>query len=316
MYSLIKADLYKETRKLSFKIILMLIIFVSVLSLIIINNNKNKKIDNYEIMPKLTIKEYNNVNKYGNYSQYLKQYDKYKITINLLNIVKEKNTENKIEKLLSSYDIYFYIVGIIIIFTSFHSFSYDYEKDTLKYIFMTKYGRTKVYISKFLTQTILALTYITILILILLITSNLLTGENIFNVYKTILIHNNYGNIPLTSYYFYKGLIFIIPYMFMISFSMFISILLKGNTIGLVISNILYLFSLLLSEILFKYGINITEYTFLPYLDYTYYSDKITVLTNNMIYNLHLSINNSIIYLTIYTLFFMFISIKLLKRDV
>lgn len=316
MINLIKADLYKETKKLSFKIISVLIIFVSIFSLIIINKNLNIKNENYEVMPKLSLNDYKNVNKYGNYSQYLKKYNTYEKKLKLINEVKIKNNETKIEKLLSNYDIYFYLIGVFIIFMSFHSFSYDYDKATLKYVFMTKYGRSKVYLSKIFTQLLLAIIYILILILTLLITSCLLTSENIFNVYKTVVINNVYGNIPLITYYFYKGLIYIIPFMFIISFSIFLSILLKGNTFGLVLSNILYLFSLLLSEILFKYGLNIAEYTFLPYLDYTYYNDKITVLTNNMIYNLDLSINNSILYLSIYTLLCVFISVKLLKRDV
>lgn len=316
MINLIKADFYKETKKLSFKIISVLIIFVSIFSLIIINKNLNNKNENYEVMPKLSLNDYKNVNKYGNYSQYLKKYNTYEKKLKLINEVKMKNNETKIEKLLSNYDIYFYLIGVIIIFMSFHSFSYDYDKSTLKYVFMTKYGRSKVYFSKIFTQLLLAIIYILILILTLLITSCLLTSENIFNVYKTVVINNVYGNIPLITYYFYKGLIYIIPFMFIISFSIFLSILLKGNTFGLVLSNILYLFSLLFSEILFKYGLNIAEYTFLPYLDYTYYNDKITVLTNNMIYNLDLSINNSILYLSIYTLLCVFISVKLLKRDV
>lgn len=314
MISLIKADFYKETRKISFKIITMLIIFVSIFSLIIINKNLTNKSENYELIPKLSKKEYKNVNKYGSYSQYLVSYNIYEKKISLLS--KEKNNVSKIEKLLDNYDIYFYLVGLLIIYLSFHSLSYDYEKGTLKYVFMTKYGRNKVFLSKFLTQLLLAVVNILILIITLLITSSLLTGENIFSVYKTVVINNFYGNIPLITYYFYKGLIYIVPFTFIISFSMFISILLKGSTLGLVISNILYLFSLLISEILFKYGINLTEYTFLPYIDYTYYNDPVTVLTNNMIYNLNLSINNSILYLCFYTLIFMFISIKLLKRDV
>jgi len=49
-------------------------------------------------------------------SKILKKYNTYEKKLKLINEVKIKNNETKIEKLLSNYDIYFYLIGVFIIF--------------------------------------------------------------------------------------------------------------------------------------------------------------------------------------------------------
>ena len=57
MINLIKADLYKETRKRSFKIICILIIFVSILYICLISKNVNKE-ELFYTYPLMNIDEY------------------------------------------------------------------------------------------------------------------------------------------------------------------------------------------------------------------------------------------------------------------
>ena len=102
----------------------------------------------------------------------------------------------------------------------------------------------------------------------------------------------------------------------MIVFSMFLSIVFKGSNLGLVVSFLVYFASLMFSQILFNYGFMFVKYTFLPYIDFTYFSDKVLVSFNNLIYNLNFSYGASFVCLFIYSLIFIDLSLWFLKRDV
>lgn len=316
MISLIKADLYKETRKKSFKVISVLIVFVSIFGLIFINKNLDNNINLNQLEPVYSKSEYNSINKHGNYKEYLNDYNKYEKIVNQENEILLKESKSTLTKLLSNTDLYLYIILIIVIFISYHSFSYDFQNKTLNYVFQSKYSRKQIYFSKAISLMLISLYLIFSVLIVMWISSWLLTHENIFIVYKYIFINNNLKRVPILLYYLVKGLVFLIPSLFVVTFSMFLSIIFKGNSIGLLISNIMYLFSILFSEILFKYGINFIEMTPLPYLDFTYLSNNVIVSINNMIYNLNLSYLNSFIVLIFYSLILILLSIKFLKKDV
>ena len=100
MISLIKADLYKEVKKKSFKTMLLLIVFVSILSLIVIN--KSIKLENniMETYPLLSEEEYKDVNKHGSYQQYVLSYKKYCEFIENNNRIVEKNSNTNLKYIL------------------------------------------------------------------------------------------------------------------------------------------------------------------------------------------------------------------------
>ena len=91
-------------------------------------------------------------------------------------------------------------------------------------------------------------------------------------------------------------------------------IIFKGNTISLVVSNLMYLFSLVISQFLLIVGINIVKYTFMPYLDYTYFNDLINLSVNNMIFNTNINLESSLFYLTMYSVLFLLISLNIFNR--
>lgn len=316
MISLIKADLYKEVKKKSFKIMLLLIVFVSILSLIVIN--KSIKLENniMETYPLLSEEEYKNVNKHGSYQQYVLSYKKYCEFIENNNRIVEKNSNTNLKYILGFSNNFVFLLGIVVIFLAFHSFSYDFQKESLKYVFMSSNSRKKIFFSKFMSITLLTIFLLVFLVLILLITSSLLTRENIFSLKEVVFSKNLIKEVPYLIYYFKEIFIFVLPLFFMIIFTMFLCFIFKGGNFGLIVSCILYFTSLMFSQILFSYGLNFIEYTFLPYLDFTYFSDKTSVLVNNMIYNINLNYNNAFMILGVYSLIFIILTICLLKRDV
>lgn len=316
MISLLKADLYKELKKKSFKYLVMLIIFVSVLSLIVFNKNVNLEKKYNEIYPLFSEEEYYNVNKYGSYEHYKNNYESYKDVVNTENRIIEKNSLTNIKYILSYSQNFVFVLGVLIIFLSFHSFSYDYQKDSLKYVFQNKYGRSKVYFSKLLSLMLITLILFVILLITMLITSALLTHENIFLIKEFVLMNGKIKEISLFLLFLKASFCLLFPLFFVIVMSMFFSILFKGNSFGLVCMILIYFGSLVISQILFGFGFTFLEYTFLPYIDFTYLINKSDVAFNNLVYSINISNTNSYSVLGFYSLVFIFMSIKFLKRDV
>lgn len=316
MINLIKADLYKEFKKRSFKYFVLLIIFVSILSLVIINSNDDfskKVLEEYLLFSE---EEYYNVNKYGSYKQYVLDFNKYKELSTAENEVILKDNFTKAKYLLSYSHNFVFLVGILVVFISYHSLSYDFQNSTLRYLFMSKYDRKKILFSKIISFIILSFILLLILVVTMFLTTTLLTHENVFTL-KTIIFEGGSFRSVLYIYEFFKScLMFLVPFVFVIFLSMFLCVLFKGNSFGLILGIVLYLSSLLFTQILLNYGYNFVQYTFLPYIDFTYYVDKVNASFNNIIYNINLCYKNAFLVLGFYSTCFLYLIFKLMKRDI
>ena len=71
--------------------------------------------------------------------------------------------------------------------------------------------------------------------------------------------------------------------------------MLKNHVIVSSISILILCFGLIISQVLFGININIVEYTFLPYLDYSLFNDKLLLKEMNDELSIHLSLNRGII---------------------
>lgn len=316
MGKLILAELYKESRKKSFKIFILLIIFVSVLSLILINKNLKLESEQLDIYPQYSEEEYLDVNKYGSYSQYLKDYENYKSYMDKEIVKSEVFNKTKINALYIYYPTFLFVIGLVSIFISFNILSYDYQSKSLRYVFQSHKGRNKILISKVITVILLSIFYSFLLFLTFLFTLCFLTKENLLLETIPIYLGNSLKYVPIVLYYLFKTFLYIIPITFISIFTVFLTIFLKGNTFALIISNIVYFCSLLVSQILITYGYTFIRYSFLPYLDFTYFENSKSVILNNLIYNLDLSIEKGFIILIVYSTLFFIFSIKFIKRDV
>lgn len=312
MINLIKADLYKETRKNSFKIILLMLLLVSFVSIFVLSKTykeKNDIIIKYDLYNK---EEYKVVNKHGDYDKYKNDYKKYEYIVNNKDKLNVNNC--KVINILEYKNSFLYFIGVIVIFLSFNSLSYDYNKGTLKYIVLNKQGKIKLLLSKILSQIIIGFILISLFSFFYLIFGIIRFSVNLLDYYKYIYIFNSFIKLPYLLYYFISSIIFIVPYSFIIIFVYMLVIIFKGNTISLVVSNLMYLFSLVISQFLLIVGINIVKYTFMPYLDYTYFNDLINLSVNNMIFNTNINLESSLFYLTMYSVLFLLISLNIFNR--
>ena len=316
MINLVLADLYKESRKKSFYIFILLIIFVSILSLVIIN--KNIRIESEQVVsyPLYSKEEYENVNKNGSYQQYLKDYDNYDklISKEIDRINNEDITKSHV--LFSYYPTFLYILGILIIFIAFHSFSYDYQNKSIRYLFLSKRGRSCVFFSKIISIILILMFFMMILFITYFSLLVIMTKGEVLTQSVYVYFNNSLELIPLILYYLIKSFLYLIPIIFIIITTMFLTILFNGSTLALIISNIIYFCSLLFSQMLINYGYTFIQYTFLPYLDFTYFDSESVVLFNNLIYNIGLSFNKGLLVMSVSVLFFIVFSLLLLKRDV
>lgn len=294
MINLIKAEFYKETHKKSFKISLLLAFIITIVFILISNNKVNNYSNYVNTLPLLTKEEYKIVNKYGDYSQYEMKYNKY--IIETSNVI----TSNKhINLLKCSYTLMF-VLTLFIIFKSYYIISYDLQRKTIRYVYQSSYNRLYILLSKLLFMILLCIIYYLIITITTLLLSSLLTNSNIL---EYILVY-----LKDTS-------LFLLPIIFIIILVFTITNIFDGNSISLIINTIVFLTSLTITNICLKNGINLINYTFLPYLDFSYFLDKVEVLYNNAFYNTNYNYYNAIIVFSIYSIIFIILNNKLLKKD-
>ena len=76
-------------------------------------------------------------------------------------------------------------------------------------------------------------------------------------------------------------------------------------------------FSLIIAQVLFGIEFNFIEYTFLPYLDYSLFNDKVILNNMNSELGIHLSIYRAVIIDIVYSIIFFVIGlVKFNKKDI
>lgn len=316
MINLIFAEIYKESRKKSFKVFILLIIFVSVFSLILINKNLDLKSEQPIIYPQYSKEEYENVNKHGSYEQYLQDYSDYEHVVQKEIEKNDVNGNSRVKALFSYYPTFLFVVGIVIIYISFHILSYDYQTKSIRYLFMSNKGRVKILFSKIFTCILLSIFFSFILFIAYLVMLLILTKENIFLEGIYVFIGKSLKFIPVVLYYFVKTFSYVFLMTFALVMTICLTVVLRGSTFALIISNIIYFCSLLFSQLLFSYGYTFIKYTFLPYMDFTYFENSTSVALNNLIYNIDLSLINAFSIMSVYGLVFILVSLRFIKKDV
>ncbi len=185
-------------------------------------------------------------------------------------------------------------IGIIVSILFSGSICSEIENGTLRYYLTKPYKRWKIYLSKFICIYI----YITITIIII----------NSF----AFIITNTFDLKYLFKYYIYS-----IPIYFIGSCVLYLSTKLKSQSLCVGICIFLLSFSLIISQVLFEYDFNIIEYTFLPYLDYSIFNDKVALNEMNKSLGINLSLNRGVVIDTLFIIIFYLIgNHKFNKKDI
>ncbi len=311
MKKLIQAEIYKETRKKSFKVILFVLPIICLISLLVLKNN------NFEntLEEKLSREEYKIIYKHGRYEKYDKLYDKYIKEVNKEAEINSLERDNLTRNLSVNSTFIYFIISFFIIYIVFSSFSYDVNYGTNKYVFMSSQGRSKIFLSKIIALIIIALFIMVYMSLFSLVVSSLIGKSSFIYLSKYVYFNNKFIKMPLVIYHLLKCFIYMIPLVFLIVLTSFVSILFNGNIFGCILLIMLNLMSTTILDFLLGKGIIFVSYSFLPYLDFSYFSNSNYLLVNAL-FNVNLELYIGVIILFIYLIVFYFVSLMLYKRDI
>ena len=185
-------------------------------------------------------------------------------------------------------------IGIFVSILFSGSVCFEIENGTMKYYLTKPFKRYKVYISKLIT----ILLFIFFSYIIIIITSSILSSSFDLKYISKYFIH-------------------MIPIIFISSYILCLSTIFKSHVFVSVITILTLCFSLTISQVLFGIKFNIIEYTFLPYLDFSIFNDKLLIINMNRELNTNINIKIGIIIDICY--FFLFIMIgmyKFSKKDI
>lgn len=311
MKKLIQAEIYKETRKRSFKVILFVLPIICLISLLVLKNN------NFEntLEEKLSREKYKIIYKHGRYEKYDKLYDKYIKEVNKEAEINSLERDNLTRNLSVNSTFIYFVISFFIIYIVFSSFSYDVNYGTNKYVFMSSQGRSKIFLSKIIALIIIALFIMVYMSLFSLVVSSLIGKSSFIYLSKYVYFNNKFIKMPLVIYHLLKCFIYMIPLVFLIVLTSFVSILFNGNIFGCILLIMLNLMSTTILDFLLGKGITFVSYSFLPYLDFSYFSNSNYLLVNAL-FNVNLELYIGVIILFVYLIVFYFVSLMLYKRDI
>ena len=190
-------------------------------------------------------------------------------------------------------------IGIIISIYSSSIISKEYSSGTFKHYLTKPTKRWKIIISKIFYLFLLTIYYqlltIFIYFLIILLTNNIEKINELLTIIKTFFKYSS-------------------PIYFIIFFSTYLSTILNNSKITSTISTILFITSMTISELLFTIKWTFIEYTFLPYMDLSIFSDLDNIKMINDIYNINLNIKTGNIILIIYSIIFLILTLVIFKN--
>ena len=185
------------------------------------------------------------------------------------------------------------VVGVIVSIIYGGIISSEKENGSFRYYLTKPFKRYKIYIAKLSCIMI----YITISLFIIIITSSLLDHFD--------------------KNYIFKFIIYSTPVYFIGFYILYLSTIFKSQTFISGLSIITLTFSLIFAEVLFGIRFNIIEYTFLPYLDFSLFNDKVLLSETNKELGVHLSMNRGIIIDVLYmVILFVLGTHKFIRMDI
>ena len=314
--NMMKKDIYVELLKVfkrkSFIVFLLLIIFITVLLTLF---NKSEISDEIEYLDKLTKEQY----PYDDYDNYLKRYGEYE-KINSNEILKKEyilNNDINIDEKVKS-DLYVsktivLFLSIYIIVLSCRSFGYEYDIGTIKLLMLYKNERRKIVLSKFISLVIISCLISNLVFFCNALTTIFVHG-NIFKFVELIPIYGNIMEKPLLIVHTCEYLMLLIPQILLISISLLMGLLFKSSTISSSITIFIYLCSSLITDLFLQMKIRIIEFSFLPYVDYTIFTNKTSLILYNIENGININVNTGLIIIVIYSLFMLILTISIFKK--
>lgn len=197
-------------------------------------------------------------------------------------VVYYNRNNNSLEILETSLSIIPFL-GMILCFLTGGIMSNEFQNGTSRVYFTKPVKRWKILLSKLLTNYYLVFYYLFLIILSYLLFEFFFLSISDFNISSFI-----------EKYFLYS-----IPLFFISTFSLFLSTITTSTAFSVGFSCFIYIMGGIMAQILFGINIKIIQYTFLPYLDFTIFSNNEELEIMNKELGINLSQNNGIIILLV-----------------
>ena len=311
-----KKDIYVELSKIikkkSFIVFVVLLIGITVLLTIYNNKEVTSEIEYIDIITK-------DKYPYDDYDMYLKKYNEYN-KLYSDDILKSEyvlehnvNINNKVKSDLSVSNTMVLFLSIYIIILACSSFGGEYDLGTIKLMMLYKSDRRKVVFAKFISLLIISFLLANVIYIFNIITTLLING-NIFNIVELIVKNGNIIEKSILFIHTCEYLRLLIPFIVLISLSLMMGLLMKGSTPASSITIFILLCSSLITELLLHIKFRIIEYSFLPYMDYSIFLNKSSLILYNIENDININVNIGSLIIVIYSLIMLIITISIFKK--
>lgn len=309
MIKLIDFELKKIIYSKSFIVILIFIILISFLTVFFTNkvefNDKYNYIENEKIMSKNEYKEVYPKYNYDNYIKQVKNKNKLTKENNLKYDYSLKHKTNYLNKSKNTLEYTFTLVmflALIIIIISGQMMSKEYSKKTINRILLLPYKRYKLFHSKLITLLIICFVYCILLLLMMFLFTLVFNGSSELFTPSLEVINNKVKEVSYLMLFLKQYFILLIPILFIIILAYSLSTITKNTAVSVSVSLFINISALVLATFLLSINVSLVEYTFLPYLDFTIFNDKLNIVNFNIENNCNLSILKATCILLIYAI--------------
>ena len=210
------------------------------------NSYKNKKLDYDEK------REYNNIIS----NIYVNKY----IIDNKVNINKSNSVTSGLKDISLDYELF--IIVIILISVSI-MISDEFNKGTIKLLLIKPYKRSNILLSKIISGFVMIIICLLFLVIWEFILGGMILGFD--TLYEVIVYNFNSNSIVIYNVFIYMliNIIARLPmFIFILLFSMLLSIINSNNVFGFAISMIIYSFSVVINNLIIGNNIKMLKYVF------------------------------------------------------
>lgn len=322
MSKLIKFEIKKIVAKRFFKVIIFFIVLASFMS-VYLNNKKEYSVplvyyDNVYL--KKDASEFKN-NK--EFDIYLSKYNK------LQRLIKENNDIytyslnsnidyfNKSKSIVNfSYTLLMFLMVIIVILSS-QAVSSEYSDKTIKLLVSKPFKRWKILFAKYLALLLISIFLCFLLSILVIMFVILFNGISDLLINDLMYKNNKVVEIPFFLNFYKTYCLLLIPVLFVMLVSFSLSTIFLNSSYSISVSLFISILAMSIFSFLVNLGFNFVEYTFLPYLDFTIFNNKINIVNYNIENNVNLSVIKGIIILIINSIIFYFMANNsFVKKDI
>lgn len=297
----IYVELIKIVKKRSFIIFVYSLVMLTILLTLFMKNDFKREY--------IYIDESIYDNKYSEYINYINEENK--ITEYVLNNNVDEHAS--IRGSLSVSHIILTFLSLYIVILSSKSFGYEYEKNTIKWVMLNNKKKI-IFFSKIISLIIISIMLMLLVYLTNLVIVNLMYDVNILDLNVLLINKGRVIEKSLLIVHSCEYLKLFFPQILLIILSVVLGLLFKSSVASSAISIFILLSGSLITELFVKLKLKVISYTFLPYLDFSIFQDRIGLCLYNIENAVNITQKNGVIIIIISSILLMIIGSLIFEK--